>query len=545
MKILKQIPLAIIIIFSVMSSAYAQLEFMSDSQKALHYKRLCKMNIKFHTSSKFSVICANNYHHYNSKASSSYRGGTKVRIAEYNLLHPGMMNTQHKDYEILARIVNKWDVVGAVELVASLAEDRDHNERIVKFLAGYKSYVSKKKTALKAERAKSKPSKTRIAILEKDIKAINDTYKYSTKLFRVPGYLLLLNELRKKDPSWALVLSPSGEAAKSSSTQELLGFYYRGRTVKPTINEYCNAIKKSGDATPTACFPKFDGKFLGKNQRHVFSRRPFMASFKSGNFDFALLVSHVIYSPPSDTLGASILKSAFGVTSYKSLGIGVTKSTYARFAEVKVTLDFMEKYKRTYREKDLIYMGDLNLTLKNRFWNTLLSNYKNQILTVSQKSTISNQYANSSGVPTGGSRNDYDHMIFDYYNSSECRDSRGNFNAKVLSYYSGTIAKDIATRYIVRSNSYSGGKFPITNKTKYKNLYDWKQNFLLNRYITISSNYQMMRDVNNYESGLKHFKSRLLDSQQFVKTYYKIYSETLSDHMPIYASCNTTYPDDD
>ena len=39
--------------------------------------------------------------------------------------------------------------------------------------------------------------------------------------------------------SWSLLLSPNGEAAKAEHTQELLGFFYRGRSVRPVINEYC------------------------------------------------------------------------------------------------------------------------------------------------------------------------------------------------------------------------------------------------------------------------------------------------------------------
>ncbi len=546
-KQILKICLIISLLSLCISSAFAQFTFASEAQKQNHYKRLCLMNQKFHAQNYYSVACGNNYHHYNStSASTYYRGGnSRVRIAEYNLLHPGAMNTQQKDYELLARIMNKWDVVGAVELLTTISEDYINNERVLKFLTGYKEKLNQRKAQLSSEKAKSNPDKARISELEKIIQGINDTYKYSYSLYRTPGYLKLLNELRKIDPSWALILSPSGEAATTSVTQELMGFFYRGKNVTPIVNEYCNAIKTTGDATPFACFPQFDGRFLGRNLQHVFSRRPFMASFKSGNFDFTPLVAHVIYTPPDAVRGKSILKSVFGTSDYRNIGIGVNNQTYARFAEVKVTLDFIEKYKQVYKEQDLIYMGDLNLSARNQYWSELLSEYKNQALQVTDLTTLTWSLTSSNGTATGGLSNDYDHMIVDYYKLAECKDSRGSFNAKALSYLTGTVSKDMSSRYIVRSGSYSGGKFPIVHKELYKQLNDWKESVFINYFITIDSNYVMMRDSGNSSKAISNFKTRVLDSQQYASSYYRVYTEILSDHLPIYMSCNTTFADDD
>ena len=142
--------------------------------------------------------------------------------------------------------------------------------------------------------------------------------KKASSLYRAPGYLRILTELQKlrggKD--WALIIAPRGEAAPTSPTVELVGYYYRSNIVKPKENSYCKNTRKHGKATPLACIVNMGKEDLGEDKSHVFSRRPFLAEFISGRFSFVLLTSHVIFDSPKDPqLMHEIVNSAFGVNS--------------------------------------------------------------------------------------------------------------------------------------------------------------------------------------------------------------------------------------
>jgi hypothetical protein len=527
--------------------AFGQVSFNNLQEKIAYYKQQCTMNVRYNIQNAFPVECANNYHHYNAKAASFHTfSNGKVRIAQYNLLYAGSKYSQHKDYELLSAIVNRWDVVGAVELSPIVKEDLIANQRIATFIANYKTVLAQRKSQLQTEKSRANPNYDRISKLEQNIKAINDTYKYHRKLYRLPGYLRLLNELRKRDPSWGLILTPIGQAAAENIAQELHGFYYRGKAVRPIINEYCNATKRTGDTFPFACILHMDGRFLGKKLQHVFPRRPFMASFRSGNFDFTLLTAHLRYTRPKDPyLEKAILKSAFNTNSFSNIGIGVNQDTYARFAEAKLTLDFIEKYKKKFKEKDVIYMADFNLSMGNRYWTTLLANYNNQVLNLGKKTTLTWGLTSKNGTPTNGLSNDYDHIITDMYRLKECKNSRGQFNVMALNYFTGATKKIISDRYIVRSETYSGGKFPIVRKSHYKKLMSWKSSEMNNYYMTISRSYEMYRQESQIKHAMNHFQNRVLLSQQNPAHYYRIYSEVISDHLPIYMNCRTDIGDDD
>jgi hypothetical protein len=505
------------------------------SDRALNkeYKRYCEEIKKYHVKSAYKVNCYSNYHHFNSDALKSYRtsASREIKIAGYNLLHPGNAKNSYKDYRLVAKVMNKFDLVAATELLPSLSRDRQNNADVIAFL-------------------RSNPSSSDAAIAK--------------TLYREPGYIKVLEELRKIDSSWALLLTPRGDASKSSHVHELSGFYYRAKVVKPVTNYHCKGITESGSGTPYACYPNLRSSFMGRDTSKVFSRRPFLGRFQSRNFDFSLLTSHVIFTSPSDsTEMKNILKPSFGVSNYTDIGRGVYKVNYARIAETKIILEFMDKYRAAHKEDDIIYVGDMNLEKSNSYLDTLMKDFPGGELLISTPTTMAITRYDVDGRSTEGLASNFDHFIMDNKESKECLTSSGKSTAKVISYFEGDILDDIRTKYFVRSTS-RFDKYAFDNE-----LEDISTSGLVKKYrMTSSGKAKMEKLAKEYESTLRKrktisrnrivideeskikervglFKKRLFEEQQYDRTFYRVYKEVLSDHLPIEITCRTSSSDDD
>jgi len=522
------------------------------------YRRVCMEIKKYSVKSAYSVDCYTNYHHFNSDAAYRYYSSTnasKIKIAGYNLWHPGNPKSSYKDYKIMAKLMNKFDLVSAVELLAAISRDADNNENVVDFLYSAPSVIRK------LEASSSSESKRKLAAFKKD-------YEVAKTLYREPGYLKVLNELRKLDRSWALILTPRGDAGKPTHVHELAGFYYRAKVVKPIVNDHCKSIKESGDGEPIACFPNLRASFMGRDTSGVFSRRPFLGSFKSRNFDFSLLTSHVVFTSPSDSSDMrKILKPSFGVSNYTSVGRGVSKVTYARFAESKIILEFMEKYRAEYNDKDIIYVGDMNLESSKTFWDKIMPEFPGSELLVTGGTSLALTRYDVDRKPTKGETSNYDHFIADPKVSSECFTSSGRSTAKPVSYYSGDIHKAIMSKYIVRSTNKSNFDFekdfddsfeedfsPTSLSIKYRmtSAGKAKMNKLLATYEkslkarkTIRRNQVIIDEESKIKEKVKLFKKRMFLEQQYDRTFYRVYKEVLSDHFPVEMTCKTSLSDDD
>lgn len=496
--------LIIILILGISTAFGASPKSVSaDRMATAKYRGQCLNIKKYFIKTKYSVDCFTNYQHFNSKALKSYsktkaKSKGTVKIASYNMLHPGSLRSMFKDTALMAKMMNNWDIVVALELLPVVGRDLKHNLKVLKALS------------------KSKAKK----------------YK---DLYRVPGYVHILDELRKLDKSWALLLSPRGDSAKSGQVEELVGFFYKAKNVRPITNDHCDEYKPKGSGRAYGCFPNFRKSFMGRETTHVFSRRPFLASFESGNFDFSLLGSHVIFGSPADkTEMKKILKASFNVTDYKDLGTGVTKGTYARFAEVAVTLEFMENLKYYYNEDDLIYAGDFNLTPENKFWKVALKRHPGAKLYQKQASTVS-QKRDDNGSPTGGLSSSYDHFIMNPKELTECATKSGKMRVSRFNVFKGATNTYIKKNYIIRK----AGSLSQTSSGKQKREYHLKQfSTYLKSIYTIKAG-KIVWDDYKFSERVKTYDARLFASQLKTKTYHKVQQELLSDHMPVLLNCST------
>ncbi len=470
--------------------------------------------------SKFQTVCDFQYLHFlpttkNKLMRSSYK------IANYNLLHPGTSKTLFKDYKLMASVINEFDIVSAQEVLSVIGHDLDVNELLTEFI---------------------------------DDQATTDSEKKKAKdLYRMPGYLKLLLELKKLDSTWGLVLSPRGDSALSGSVEELLGYFYRGSIANLRPNKYCEEVNKfKSQEKSYACLVSFNlkNKFV--------SRRPFLASFNIANKDLTLLTSHVVYNysgTPEDL--DELIANVFGVSSIEEIGSGVNSINVARYAEVKLSLEFINKYSAKYLDKKIIFLGDLNLIAENEYWKNLLgSKYS---LLVSEATTLSPQRFSKNGEETFGTANSYDHFILEKNQFSNCD------NGKVFNYFSSFTNSYIAENYLIRKlfpvfegvihnsivhqprdndDDYSFDldeeielDYPLTKKFEErikKSLIDFEK--ILKTQKTVK-NGQIVDDQFQIEERLMGFKNRVYLQQLTNSYFYKVYQELLSDHMPIYLSC--------
>lgn len=529
-----------------------------DHQLNLEAQEECRHIARLAVGGKYTVECFFNYHHYNSNAARNhYRKGEtinqgEIKIGAFNLWHPGSLRSAYKDYELVAKIMNQWDVIGATELLASVGREADINQRVLQFLEQAPIEIQRMEEMLKNGEGNSTRLEQRLQKMKRDLRD-------APSLYREPGYLLLLDELRRLDPSWALILTPRGDAAQPHNMHELTGFYYRGSRVRPVVNQHCDEFLVRGpteqsDYGPAfACYPYLGERYMGRDTNGVFSRRPFLASFQSGQLDYHLLASHIIFGSPSDEERmAQILMPTFGVEDYHDIGTGVNAQTYARWAEMKVTLELMDRLESDYQKDHIIYLGDTNLPSRNQYWSQMLEKFIGFEVFVTDPTTLSPGRYYIDGTPTNGAGNDYDHFIFRPERTSRCVGEDG-VNAQVFYYHLEPLSRDfVYERYLIRDYRKSDDHFDFQKQdvsprrdyvmkpgAEYKMNRQLAQKERLLKSLRTIRNMEIVWDSHRFNVALKYFKNRVFLDQLVNRFFYRVYMETISDHYPIWMSCRT------
>lgn len=537
-----------------------------DAEKIAEYRERCETIKAFIVKSEYKVDCHTNYNHYGPTAVNSKSTST-LKIANYNLLHPGTSKALFKDYALVAKIMNRYDVVSGLELLATVGRDEQNNKAVAAFI----NDVPELEKKLREQRAKLKdPSK----IKEMDLKIAKliDDAKKATELYRAPGYLRVLQELKKLDKSWSLILSPRGDSALVGSVEELVGFYYRANSLSPVVNPHCKEVADSGSGTPVACFITLTKDFMGEDLVQHFARRPFMASFKVGSSLFTLVTSHMVFTYSGDEEAEKdLMRKTFGVESHKELGTGINSANFARFAEVKNTLDFMNRYRKKYQDNKIMFMADTNLVSNNAFWPEILKAYPGSELLIKEATTLSPGRYLANGKETEGVANDYDHFILDKKAFPGCD------NGEVYNYYKEGIYKEIESRYVIRKEvvGFSNKsldlfadhhdvliplkdeeepildgdippvddpatiklEYPLTpaGQSKMDKFVSGFGKYLKGLY-TVKRN-EVVEDDFQIEERLEGMKRRVFLRQLTNPYYYRFTQEVLSDHFPVALNC--------
>ncbi len=449
-----------------------------------------------------------------------------VRIGAFNLFKPGATQTEYKDHQLVAEVINHWDVVAAIELTSNNGLSKRHNDAIVE-------YYTNRLTEIETTNSDLNSLTTR-----NELALIREQYDF-------PGYILLLKELQKLDSSWSLVLSGKQEGSENATVKELTGFYYRSSVVSLKKTNYCR--DRYGRNGKFGCLPVLDKKTFGRDVDGLFSRRPFISTFESGEFDFTLLATHVIHNTPSDeALQKKILKNVYGVEDYKDIGPGVTQLKYARFAEVRLMAEFVEYLRKSYYEQDYIILGDFNLESSNNYWETFFNDFSNLEIRIEGATSMAVGKSLSDGTITHGTKSNYDHFLFDPSETTNCQ---GDGAAKIFNFIEGDFSRLINRRYLVRSNAM------YYSTTREKDMYRLKAGgrekveSLVSNYVRSIENKMTVKSGQlvkrfDIEESKQEFYDRVIDSQLFDKTYYSYLKEVMSDHLPIYMNCSNQYDND-
>lgn len=533
-----------------------------DHLENMAYRIFCEENRRFVIQDQYEAECHHNYHHYNASSARDHyhafraRHQGDVKIASFNLWHPGTAKSGFQDYGLFAQLMNQWDVVAAQEMVAVVAQNLRNNQEVLNFLETGPELLIELRARLTRNPNDSQLIE-RIEQLENDLKR-------APSLYREPAYLTILHELRKLDSSWALIMAPRGEAAQPQHIQEIAGYFYRGSVVRPKENPHCEEFKeRERNGTPYACIPHFYQGFMDRDTAHIFSRRPFMASFRSYQFDFTLLNTHVIFTTSRDEeVVRDVMTTAFGVDSIENMGTGFTIANYARWAEVKLTLEFMERYRQRYNRDDLIFTGDMNLEASNAFWPEALLSYPGAQVYVEDPTTVSQLKYRVNGQATNGFASNYDHFILEPEVFRNCLDESGNLRARVDSFYEGVVGNYIKDTYYIRhrpqvsndqlikydddyepvnpSNMGLAPDFPmVDNAEEIMAPFMRRIEELLGSVYTVRNN-QIIPDTSRLQQRVDTYRQRIFIDQLYNRTYHRLYQELLSDHHPIVMTCSTT-----
>jgi hypothetical protein len=300
---------------------------------------------------------------------------------------------------------------------------------------------------------------------------------------------------------------------------------------------------------------------MDKDYNHNYARRPFMASFKSGNMKFTMVSWHVVFTFSGDEEAAKkLLQDTFGVDTPAEVGPGVNSATFARFAEVKTTLNFMDRYRKKYNDNTILMVSDTNLTAQNAYWPEVLKNFTGASVLIDEPTTISPPRYSGDGKETNGVANSYDHFVLDKSAFPGCN------SGEVFNYYKSQISADIQRTYGLRENEVSGGlslktlvvpfdengvgdippeddqtptklDYPMTAAAQTKidrqvGVYSTQ----LKSMFTVKQN-QVVADDFLVPERIDGYKRRIYLNQLTNAFYYRFYQELLSDHFPVSITC--------
>lgn len=317
-----------------------------------------------------------------------------VKLGSFNLFHLGDGLAFLKRMETVAEIMNQWDVVAAQELMPLPGRWAELNREVFNLIntPGY------------------------------------DPNSASVRDWRVvePGYLELLNALRKLDSSWSLMLQPSSDDFRG----ELAGFFYRSRKVRVKEFDYC---PKSGARRNLGCSAQ-----VPPAQRRLMSRNAFAVYFQAGSWDFIALTSHIRFRKSDDPVerqeqSDEICQNYSGDGTCK-----INVNNVGRFYEVKAIADQFSKL--TKKDADVIFMGDFNLEITPTnipYWQAVLKGAKGFDVYQHENTTLS--------VPYDNLASNYDHIILNAESTSGCRlDSIKPYDFTQARSKSDSILSDLA-----------------------------------------------------------------------------------------------------
>lgn len=307
-------------------------------------------------------------------------GDQALRVASFNVFNLGNNQVTMKNTELVAQIINQWDIVAVQELLPLNAFWFDHNKRI------YQALQEKNKNLLE------------LAKLRSDLQ---------NPVAKLPGYLELLVELRRLDSSWALILQ--GEPEGSANGAEMSGFFYRQNKTQIKELPYCAKESVYDERTGRVARPMGCSTFVPENLRPLVSRTAFVAHFEAGGFDFVGLSIHVRFNPDQDSANRKAQEDELCSKERRTntSACNPNRQEVGRFFEVMMVADQLAELEKYTKSGQAIFMGDFNLELKKvELWRRAMHKAPGYDVYQKEKTTLS--------VPGNRLASNYDHFIIRY-----------------------------------------------------------------------------------------------------------------------------------
>lgn len=438
--------------------------------------------------------CTMNYvHFYPSSAAKKLnlqkRPAGELKIGSFNLFHMGDNQAPLKNFALIASIINRWDIVGGQEFMP-LAGDIATNNSILGQL-----------------------------VQDQNTKPIQ--FPYQNWRVVAPGYLRLLQELQKLDSSWALILqsTPAGEG----STGEMAGFFYRSSSVELKEWDYCPSektinIKNNAPAKNLGCLVQ-----VTEDRKKLISRTAFAAYFKSGNFDFVGLTSHIRFRADDDAGNRKTQMDEICLNNTDVKKCSLPQDAIGRFYEVLAVAEQIASIKEKAKDKDVIFMGDFNLEILPKtipYWKAALKKATGFMAFQTDPSTLS--------APAKKLASNYDHFIFDPKQTTAC-------DSKTAHTYNLTA-------------SAKANNDPVLQKIGSYLKPETQQQWI----VELTKNLDTLVHVQNKgDAPVRALNDK--EKKDYTDTYaevfkrmqgndYAVWPELISDHIPIEMSCRTDLP---
>lgn len=447
----------------------------------------CMMNTHLYSRLEgLNSECTLNYVHFFPATPPEPAAPTnELHIGSYNMFHLGDNQSAAKNLTVMANLANRWDIIAAQEFMPIPSEWSSNNKNIYQLMVVRRDHVK---------------------------------FPYEDWTVVKPGYLALLQELRKIDPSWALILQsqPAGEG----STGEMAGFYYRSSFVHLKEWNYCppersQDLKSHGPVRNLGCLVQ-----IPKGKQRLISRTAFAAYFQAGDFDFVGLTAHIRFRAPGKE---EIKKQQAELCASAPNGWNCKFSAdeIGRFYEVKAVADQIAQIQHGAKDADVIYMGDFNLELKDgnqARWRSALANAKGFQPFQSELTTLS--------VLGRGLASNYDHFIFNPSVTTAC-DLESIRAVSLLPQPTAPDRVDIFRPEVMKSLTPDGVEV-------------MKQQYLANYDRLVR--FQKSKDGGDIRGLNEKEKTKYSDSTRRAITRMKANEvggmmELLSDHLPIEMTC--------
>ncbi|MDA8791855.1 hypothetical protein N9N67_01345 [Bacteriovoracaceae bacterium] len=548
------------------------------------FQKECSLNsryLKKFVSKKISTDCNENYHHYNSKAFDryySYRKTLKkseIKVGTWNVLKPGNKNSYFKDYKLVADYIQKYQIISITELITNSQDDFAHNLGLIDMNDNSMELIKliEESGHLSAQQKQKLGTEIRT-----HSRFMNNNQQ---KLYRVPGYLKILNELnsRTKKKYWSLILSsrPDGNEERVG-TMELVGVIYDSRYARPTNQQYCQKVK-GVKTKPYGCYVDFTPPLFKKDFSEYIQRRPFLTAFRSGKFKFNMLASHISFQEKGtkedrkkffeDILGdlSEEEKAPFrkSVTTLKKV---------KRTGEIYLTLQAIRKIinNTSPTMQAFMWSGDWNFEKKDSFWKIPAALEDDEVILIDAPTSLSLKRNMKSGIVDGEeptkrsslSKN-YDHIFLNGKNriNQRCHTPQvfdfthfGDFKGIPFEEEFTTSSKlinNFKSNYVLAGTPKEMSPKIILTTSQRSQVEDTKKYFendLSMKYQITPRKIKIEQDITTTyyrlkDTSAKFNKNYLLNLENIFATQFnknnnmRIYLKFLSDHLPVMVTCST------